>query len=328
MAPEQARGRAVDRRADIWAFGNVVYELLTGRRAFEGEDVADIVAKILEREPDWAALPPSTPPDLRRLLVRCLMKDPKARLRDIGEARVTIDALLRGETQTADSPSPFAPPGRGTVLLPWTIAAALAVVVAFFFIQRARPSSPSQVAHVDISLPADVEVYNGPSISADGTTIVFVGVRGSTRQVFLRSLNEAEVRQIAGTETASTVAIGPDGLSAVFIMPDTRVSRVVFASGIIERLSTGAGVGFSRPAPAVRSCSAAGRKWTVPSHGGTHPLWSADGHRIFYRSSDQVLAVDMTTTPASRTCCSTSTSASATASRLRATASVTTAASS
>jgi serine/threonine protein kinase len=106
MAPEQARGRAVDRRADIWAFGNIVYELLTGRRAFDGEDVADVVAKILEREPDWAALPQSTPPDLRRRLGRCLMKDPKARLRDIGEARLAIDAMLRGETGPADAPSP------------------------------------------------------------------------------------------------------------------------------------------------------------------------------------------------------------------------------
>lgn len=270
MAPEQARGRAVDRRADIWAFGNIVYELLTGRRAFDGDDVADIVAKILEREPDWAALPESTPPDLRRLLVRCLMKDPKARLRDIGEARVAIDALLRGETGAAGSPpSAVAAWRTRRVLLPWTIAAALAGVTAFLVLERAHPPSPGRVAHVDISLPADVEFYNGPSISADGTTIVFVGVRGSTRQIFLRSLDEAQVRPIGGTETASTVAIAPDGLSAVFITPDTRVSRVVFSSGIIERLSAGAAVGFP-PAAAANGA-------VVFSRGKTLVLRSAAG---------------------------------------------------
>jgi Tol biopolymer transport system component len=245
MAPEQARGRAVDRRADIWAFGNILYELLTGRRAFDGDDVADIVARILEREPDWAALPPSTPANLRRLLDRCLMKDPKARLRDIGEARVAIDALLGGETGNAAAPPPAGTLRRGTaLLLPWTLVAALGCVAVLLAVRGATARPPARVAHVDISLPADVELYNGPSISADGMTIAFVGVRGSTRQIFLRSLDESQVRPIAGTETTSTVAIAPDGLSAVFVTPDTRISRIVFATGIIERLSAGAAVGF------------------------------------------------------------------------------------
>ncbi len=252
MAPEQARGRAVDRRADIWAFGNVLYELLTGRRAFDGEDVADILVKILERDPDWSALPASTPPDLQRLLGRCLMKDPKARLRDIGEARLAIDGLLRGETGTAIAAPAAAVEGRraARVLLPWAIAAALAGTTAFLALHRAGAAPPGGLARVEITLPGDVEFYNGPSLSADGTKLVFVGVRGSTRQVFLRSLDEASVRPIAGTETASTVAISPDGLSAVFVTPDTRISRVVFSSGIIERLGNGGAVGFA-PATAA-----------------------------------------------------------------------------
>ena len=91
MSPEQARGRPVDRRADIWAFGAVLFEMLTGKRASPSEDVTDTIVSVISKEPDWSALPAETPTALRRLLVRCLKKDPKARLRDIGEARVQIE---------------------------------------------------------------------------------------------------------------------------------------------------------------------------------------------------------------------------------------------
>ena len=103
MSPEQARGQAVDKRTDIWAFGCVLYEMLTGRVPFPGGTVSDTIAKILEREPDWSALPPATPASMRRLLLRCLTKDPKQRLRDIGDARIECDAV-------DDSPAP--PPTR------------------------------------------------------------------------------------------------------------------------------------------------------------------------------------------------------------------------
>jgi Tol biopolymer transport system component len=294
MAPEQARGRAVDRRADIWAFGNILYELLTGRRAFAGENVADTVAKILERDPDWSALPPSTPPDLHRLLVRCLTKDPKARLRDIGEARVTIDALLRGETGTPAVLPSASTSGRrtGKNLLPWAVAAVLAGITVFLLVQRGGPPAAVRLARVEITLPDNVEFYNGPSVSADGTKMVFVGVRGSTRQVFLRSLDEAEVRPVAGTETTSTVAIAPDGLSAVFITPDTRVSRVVFASGIIERLANGASVGFT-PAVAANGAVVFSRGQTLVIRspaGAEHELAAAD------RATGEVLLVWPTVT--------------------------------
>ena len=270
MSPEQARGRPVDRRADIWAFGAVLYELLTGRRAFEGGDITDVLAKILERDPDWSALPASTPPDLRRLLVRCLTKDPKARLRDIGEARLAIDALLRGETTAAVAlpATPTAVRRTEKTLLPWAAAAVFACTTGFAALHRAAAPA-SRVAHVEISLPVDVEFVSGPSISADGTKIAFVGLRGSTRELFLRSLDEAEVRPIAGTDTASTVAISPDGLSAVFVTPDTRVSRVVFSSGIIEGLAKGAAAGV---APATATNGA-----VVFSRGQTLVLRSAAG---------------------------------------------------
>ena len=104
MSPEQARGLPVDKRTDIWAFGCVLYEMLTGRIAFAGDTVSDSIARILEREPDWSALPPATPASIRRLLLRCMVKDPKKRLRDIGDVRIEIDAIDEappGETARA-----------------------------------------------------------------------------------------------------------------------------------------------------------------------------------------------------------------------------------
>ena len=109
MSPEQARGKPVDRRVDIWAFGVSLFEMLTGRRAFEGEDIAITLAAVMMKEPEWRALPASTPLGLRRLLTRCLKKDPKARLRDIGEARLQIEELLSGANEDT-APDVAAPP--------------------------------------------------------------------------------------------------------------------------------------------------------------------------------------------------------------------------
>ena len=243
MAPEQARGRFVDRRADIWSFGCVLYELLTGRRAFDGDEVTDVLARVIEREPDWTRLAPGTPPELRRLLMRCLTKDAKARLRDIGEARITIDALLSGDvvSTAAPAPAPEGAPAIWTRVLPWVTTAALAIAAGYFAL-RGSTAPPARTVQVEIALPGDIEFYSTPSLSADGTKMAFVGVRSATRQIFTRSLDETEFRAVPGTETASAAAIAPDGLSAVFVTPDTRVSRVVFSSGLIERVAEGASV--------------------------------------------------------------------------------------
>ena len=130
MSPEQARGRHVDKRADIWAFGAVVYEMLSGHRAFQGEDITDTIVSVVSKEPDWSALP-DVPAGLRRLLARCLTKDPKARLRDIGEARVQIDELLSGvpaQTVTETVVPAAAPRALTSVLAISTLVLAIAVV--------------------------------------------------------------------------------------------------------------------------------------------------------------------------------------------------------
>jgi eukaryotic-like serine/threonine-protein kinase len=139
MAPEQARGRPVDRRADIWAFGLVLYEMLTGRRAFAGEDRTEILAAVLRQEMDWKALPAGTPPQVQRLLERCLDRDARRRLRDIGEARVVLEDLAREPSHIDDRSGPPADvpsPGRWKAARPLAVAAALAVLALGFAIWR------------------------------------------------------------------------------------------------------------------------------------------------------------------------------------------------
>jgi serine/threonine protein kinase len=173
MAPEQARGKPVDKRADIWAFGCTVYELLAGRSAFPGESVSDTIAKVLEREPDWTLLPPRTPPHLRDLLERCLRKDPSRRLRDIGEARVRLE-------EGAGMPLPTAPARRAQPA--WLLAAALAaaltagVAIGTTFRPGATPSASSAPVHLDLVLPDGTELFTVSgaqmTISPDGSRSV------------------------------------------------------------------------------------------------------------------------------------------------------------
>ena len=145
MSPEQARGHNVDKRADIWAFGCVLYEMLTGRVAFAGETASDTIAKILERDPDWAALPAATPARIRRLLRRCLAKDPKQRLRDIGDVRIEMDsaddALPRVSDETMAS---SARTRTGTTWLPWVALAALAAGVGVWEARPVDPTGPAR----------------------------------------------------------------------------------------------------------------------------------------------------------------------------------------
>ena len=129
MSPEQARGKPVDKRADIWAFGAVLFEMLTGRRAFPGEDVTDTLASIVSKEPDWSALPVATPVGVRLLLTRCLRKTAKARLRDIGEARLQIEDLLSGGTAETISAANSAGWSPGAASRRWIVGAAAMTLV-------------------------------------------------------------------------------------------------------------------------------------------------------------------------------------------------------
>jgi serine/threonine protein kinase/Tol biopolymer transport system component len=239
MAPEQARGKAVDKRADIWAFGVVLFEMLAGRRPFDGEDITGVLARVLERDPEWPLLPAATPAALRALLERCLAKDPKARLRDIGEARHTIDGLLAGRFGLTAA-VPVTSTTRSASWIPWSIAAGLAILAVTGWLRPGRaPDSARGPTRVELSLPENVEFYTSPRISADGRRIAFIGVHLGTRTVYLRDLDQAGARPVAGTEGSIFVAFSPDAQSIAIISAEARLKRITLDSGSIEEMASG-----------------------------------------------------------------------------------------
>jgi len=151
MSPEQARGKTVDKRTDIWAYGCVLYEMLTGRRAFAGETASDSIAAILEREPDWTKLPAAAPAHVQRLLRRCLEKDPNRRLRDIGDARLELDEALSSPAQ-ADLQKP-AVMTRRTAISALAGAAVGAAAAGIFAISRYHGAMPRNLTRFAIPMP-------------------------------------------------------------------------------------------------------------------------------------------------------------------------------
>ena len=230
MSPEQARGKAVDKRTDIWAFGCVLYETLTGTQVFGGATVSDSVAKILEREPDWQALPESTPANIRHLLKRCLQKDPKNRLRDIGDARLEMDAPA-AEPAVALRPRSW----ERAVLL--SLVALLSCVAVWALLRHTTPE-PSTVTRVTVALPPGEKLIldrqPAMAFSPDGTRLVYRAGRGVTSQLFLRALDRFETTPIPGTEDADGPFFSPDGQWLGF-----------FAGGKVKKVSLSGGTPFT-----------------------------------------------------------------------------------
>ena len=192
MSPEQARGKALDKRTDIWAFGCVLYELLAGRLAFKGETFSDTIATILEREPDWAALPPATPATIRSLLRRCLEKDQKRRLRDIGDARHAIEDVATGEASIGAGASAY--PRRGLAWLLGGVALASASFTGWLLWV-----SPTQAPARSVQLQRltdFVGMEESPAISPDGKIVAFVARAGGKHQIWLRFVAGGTPRQI------------------------------------------------------------------------------------------------------------------------------------
>ena len=217
MSPEQARGRDVDRRADIWAFGAVLYEMLTGKRAFEGETVSDTLAAVMRDEPDWTALPSGISPRWRPLIARCLTKDPRARLQAIGEARIALsggrdDVPATSATTTPASRS-FARPGgfiAGALLLGAVLGAA-----GYALSHRGTRPAPA-VSEVSMMLPPGQRFggdrgYHFFSISPDGRAIACAIVDDSGRMLHLRRLDRREDISLVGTESIRNMFFSPDG---------------------------------------------------------------------------------------------------------------------
>ncbi len=219
MSPEQARGKPLDRRTDIWSFGCVLYEMLTGKAAFLGETHSDTIARILEHEPDWQALPSQTPTVIGRVLRRCLNKDPRERLRDIGDARVEIrEAMTASSTDGLSAPPAASRSGawRTAMSLVFGVAGLAIAVTLVWLLRPSSPPAPAPLARFAITLPSSDQLFgafNGPqaALSPDGQTLVYVATRTSVRQLYRRALDQLEAVPIPGTEDARSPFFSPDG---------------------------------------------------------------------------------------------------------------------
>ena len=230
MAPEQAKGKVVDKRADVWAFGCVLFEMLTSRRVFEASDVSEVLALVLVKDPDLTSVPTDVPEAVRTLLGRCLTKNPKDRLRDIGEARVALrDASsMAPAPATGSAPSVVAEPSaaaqfqgataaRRSPVMAITASVIVTAVVTGFAVWSLRPSNPREVSRFIYEIPPNtplrVRDRNVIAASPDGRQFVYNTAEG----LHLRSLDQLESRLLQGTEAT---------LSVPFFSPDGQIGRV------------------------------------------------------------------------------------------------------
>ena len=217
MSPEQARGQHVDRRTDIWAFGVVLLEMLTGKRVFGGETVSDALAAVLTADPDLSGLPASLDPRVTQLIRRCLRRDSRRRLRDIGEAVVELDDALTG-VPAAGTVVTTGPRSR-PALLPWliAIAAALAAAAAIWSSSRPRALEPTarSIARVTVPLPPAATMFmsrgSNVAMSPDGSRIVFTATDKDRTQLYVRALDQLESVALPGTDGAANPFFSPDG---------------------------------------------------------------------------------------------------------------------
>jgi Tol biopolymer transport system component len=237
MAPEQAKGREVDARADIWAFGCVVFEMLTGRRAFPGDDVTDTLAAVVLRDPDWSVLPPSTPASIRRLLARCLRKDPKQRLHHIADARQELDEPLTEGVVTSTTPAPR----KGYRRLAVEIAGAVVLVAAAVWLTMLASgggSAASGQIRFSIAPPPGAEVVDVSDagkplaeISPDGTRIVLSYRIRDEYQLFTRRLDEDAAKPLAGTQGAEAPFFSPDGKWIGYLAAGSTIKKISVDGG-------------------------------------------------------------------------------------------------
>ena len=227
MSPEQARGQAIDNRSDIWAFGCVLFEMLSGRRAFAGETISDTFVSVLEREPDWSALPKATPPSVRRVLRRCLEKSLSVRLRDIGDARLEIDEA--GLSPSLGQPTDAATSvdtGPSLITIALFVCAIVASSLLSLTLFRQRPAA-LPLTHLEASV-APAEEIGGVegrpartafALSPDGRTIVFSGRQEGRRALFARPLERSSGTLIPGTEGAINPFFSPEGRWVAYWSP-------------------------------------------------------------------------------------------------------------
>ncbi len=279
MSPEQARGRPVDRRADVWAFGAVLYEMLTGRRVFEADDTSDVLALVLTKDPDWGALPASTPPVISKLLRRCLERDVKRRLPDIAVARLDIDDAVA--TPAVDGAPAVA--GRSTIalltrrsLLPFAAGAALAALLLWGGASRRGTDStqpPSPLVRFGITLPAGAPIalsFNDRdlALSPDGRRVVYTA--GPEAELVIRAFDSLDPLPLAGITNARAPFVSADGRwIGFFDRLDEGLMTGPLLSGTLKRVPIGGG-----PPSVIASISGGSRGAT----------WGSDDSIVFATS--------------------------------------------
>jgi eukaryotic-like serine/threonine-protein kinase len=308
MSPEQARGKAVDKRTDIWAFGCVLFEILTGQKPFEGETLTDIVAAIVKNEPDWRALPPGTTAGVQSVIARCLKKDPAQRLHDIADARLQIEEVVNDPRGAAAGVL------RARNYREWAawIAAVLLLGTALYFARRPSANSSTADAISFAVFPPERAAFtaainitlNVPlfALSPDGRVLAFCAeAPGARSMLWVRSLDHVDARELAGTEDAESPMWSPDGRWIGFYA-EGKLKKIPAAGGTVEVITQVPGdfrggtwgpedmilFGFSRDP--ILSVNAAGGKTTPmtvldPSRQeSTHrnPQFLPDGHHFLY----------------------------------------------
>jgi serine/threonine-protein kinase len=229
MSPEQAKGKPIDRRTDIWAFGAVVFEMLTGARLFDGETISEMIAGVLKSEPDWKMLPPATPPALKRLLRRCLEKDPRHRLRDIGDARVILEEIMSGraDERPAEAVAVAPPPAKGPSLALLAVAALAAAAItaaAFVFL---RPSvAPPQPVRLEAAVTGEQPLLSiqgsAAALSPDGRYLAYAtgtAADVSATKLYIRNLGRLEDTLLLGSDAGYNPFFSPDGQWIGFVTP-------------------------------------------------------------------------------------------------------------
>jgi serine/threonine protein kinase len=276
MSPEQARGRPVDRRTDIWSFGVVLYECLTGVRLFPGESPHESMGAILHEDPDWDALPPGTPPSVRRLLRRCLARDRRRRLHDIADARIELDEVLTDPSSDALDSADSRPPNRAAAsrtraVLPWLSLPAIAAIAAVAAWQW-KPSPPAPALRkleIHVGGLRDDDVFL-PRISPDGTRVAYV----AGDKLWVRALGELEPIALAGTEGARFPFWSPDSKQLGF-REGSRLWRVPASGGdrrlicnTPQRFGLRGGVVWTSDGRLFFTTAWGGGLWEVPAGGG------------------------------------------------------------
>jgi eukaryotic-like serine/threonine-protein kinase len=291
MSPEQARGKLVDKRADIWAFGCVTFEMLAGTKPFDGETLTDIVATIVKNEPDWRALPLGTPTQVRSVIARCLRKDPAQRLRDIADGRLQLEEALN---DPAGATAAVLPGRNHREWAAWIAAALFLSAAAFFGARPLRTPTSSQGDLVSFPVFAPEKTVfaasinttlNVPSfaLSPDGHALVFSAeAPGARAMLWLRSMDQGIARQLAGTESAQDPMWSPDSRWIAFFA-DGKLKKVPAAGGpvqVITQTATDFRGGTWGPDDTILFASGTEPILSVKSVGGkTTPVTSIDASR-------------------------------------------------